>query len=104
MLQLLITPQEIIRIRLRRNLPRIRFLHKVLISLLLREADRILLALEVHVCALHEIGRGLPAHERILPSVAFGENVPVHTPLVTVPVTRLSRGFGGAVDAVFVSD
>ena len=35
MLQLLITPQKIIRVRLGHNLPRIWLLHKILISLLL---------------------------------------------------------------------
>jgi hypothetical protein len=30
---------------------------------------------------LHEVGRRLPAHERVLPSVAFREWVPVHEPV-----------------------
>jgi hypothetical protein len=56
MLQLLIAPQEIIGISLDRKLPHIRFLHKILIALLLRKGNRILPALEVDMCALHEIG------------------------------------------------
>ena len=31
--------------------------------------------------------------------MAFGEDVPVHAPLVGVPVTGLCGGFRGAVDA-----
>lgn len=62
MLQLLITPQKIIRIRLRDNLPPVRLLHKVFVSLFLCKLDGVLLTLEVEMCALHEIGRGLPAH------------------------------------------
>jgi hypothetical protein len=31
--------------------------------------------------AVHEVGRRLPAHERVLPSVALGEDVPVHQPV-----------------------
>lgn len=55
MLQLLIAPQEVVRIRLDRKLPLIRLLHKVLIALLLRKSDSFLPALEVDVCALHEV-------------------------------------------------
>ena len=57
MLQLLITPQEVVRIRLRDDLPAIRLLNKVFISLLLCESNGILLTLEVKVRALHEICR-----------------------------------------------
>ena len=99
MLQLLITPQKVIRISLRHNFPHIRLLHKILISLFLRKSDSILFALEVDVCALHEIGGRLPAHQRILPSVALREDVPVHAPVVAVPVAGLGRGFGFFVDS-----
>jgi hypothetical protein len=44
------------------------------------------------VCALHEIRRTLPAHERVLPSVALGQNIPIHAPLVADPVAGLSGG------------
>jgi len=98
MLQLLVTPQKVVRVRLREDLPAIRLLDKVFISLLLRKPDGVLLALEVEMCALHEIGRGLPAHQRILPSVALGENIPVHAPLVAVPVAGLSCCLGRTVD------
>jgi hypothetical protein len=54
------------------------------------------------MCALHEIGRGLPAHQRILPSMAFGEDVPVHAPVVAVPVAGLSCCLCRSVDAASV--
>jgi len=57
MLQLLIAPQKVISIRLRDDLPTVRLLDKVFISLLLCEPNRILLALEIQMCALHEISR-----------------------------------------------
>lgn len=36
--------------------------------------------------------------------MAFGEDVPVHAPMVAVPVTGLGGGFGGAVDAGILLD
>jgi hypothetical protein len=102
MLQLLIAPQKVIRIRLRNNLPTIRLLNKVFITLLLCKPDGVLLALEVQMCALHEISRGLPSHQRVLPSVAFGENIPVHAPVVPMPVTRLCCCLCWAIDSVLI--
>jgi hypothetical protein len=43
MFQLLVRPQEVIRICLRDKLPRIRLLHEILVSLLLRKSDRVFL-------------------------------------------------------------
>lgn len=77
---------------LRRDASLVRLLHEVLVALLVGEADRVFLRLEVQVRALHVVGRGLPAHQRVLPAVALGENVPVHAPAVRVPVARLSGG------------
>ena len=88
------------RIRLGHPLPLIRLLHKILVPLLIRKLNRVFFGVEVKVGALHEVARGLPAHERVLPAVAFGEDVPVHAPLVTVPVAGLLGGLRGAVDAV----
>jgi hypothetical protein len=45
----------------------------------------------------------LPAHERVLPSVALGQHIPVDAPLVTVPVAGLGGGLCGAVDAELLS-
>lgn len=102
MLQLLIAPQKVISIGLRDNFPTVRLLDKVFVSLLLRKPDSILLALEVQMCALHEISRGLPSHQRILPSVAFGKNIPVHAPLMTMPVAGLCCCLRWAVDPVLI--
>ena len=57
MLQLLVRPQEVIRIRLRDDLSRIWLLNEVLVALLLCESDSILLRLEIDVCSLHEVCR-----------------------------------------------
>jgi hypothetical protein len=51
------------------------------------------------VSALHDITGGLPAHERVLPSVTLSENIPIHSPMMTVPSTRLGRGLRGFVDS-----
>lgn len=90
---------ELRRICLRKESPLVRLLHKVLISLLLRESDCILLALKCHFGALHEVARGLPAHEGVLPSMTLLQNIPIHAPLVTMPVAGLCCRFGGFEDA-----
>jgi hypothetical protein len=69
---------EEVGVRLRDKLALIRLLHKVLVALLVGEVDGILLGLELDPVAVHEVSRRLPAHQRILPSVALGEHVPVH--------------------------
>lgn len=57
LLQLLRTVNELICISLRDNFPHVRFLHKVLISLLVGKVYGVFLAIEVQMCALHEVGR-----------------------------------------------
>lgn len=74
-------------------------LDKVFVALLLRKQNGVLLGLEVDVSALHDIAGGLPAHERIFPSVALSENIPIHSPMMTVPSARLGRGLRGFVDS-----
>jgi hypothetical protein len=54
------------------------------------------------VGSLHEITRRLPADQRVLPSVSLGENVPIHSPASTAPVTGLRSGLGFLVDAIVV--
>jgi hypothetical protein len=49
--------------------------------------------------ALHEVGGGLPAHQRVLPAVTLPEHVPVHAPFRAVPGAGLGGSFGGLVDA-----
>ena len=100
-LQLSRTPKEVIRIRLWYNLPRVGLLHEILISLLLCESNGVLLALERDVCALHEIGRRLPSHQRVFPSVSLGEDIPIHAPVLTVPFARLRCCLGRFVDSMY---
>lgn len=99
MLQLLIRPQEIVGIQFGRYLPLVRLLHEEFIPLLLCKPDGLLPRLEVDMCALHEVGRRLPAHQWILPTMSLCEYVPVHAPLVRVPVAGLCRCLGRSVDA-----
>ena len=63
------------------GLPLVGLLDKVLVALLFSKVDSVLLGLEIDAVAVHEVGRRLPAHERVLPSVALGEDVPVHQPV-----------------------
>jgi hypothetical protein len=91
--------QEVIRIRLRHDPPLLRFRHIPLIPLLFRERNRIFLAVEFDVGALHEVGGRLPAHQRVLPAVAFGEDVPVHAPGVGAPCSGLGGWFYWLVDS-----
>lgn len=62
---------KVIRIRLRYKFALCRLLYKILIPLLIRESDRILLAIEFQIRALYEIGRRLPPHQIVLPPMAF---------------------------------
>lgn len=99
-LQLVGRVEEVVRVGLGRDLAALGLLHEVLIALLVGEVDGILLGLEVELGALHHVGGRLPAHERVLPSVALGEDVPVHAPVVALPVAGLRGGLGLLVDAV----
>lgn len=99
MFDLLGLVHEVVGICLGNELALIGFLNKVFVSLLLRKQDGVLLGFEVDVSALHDIARGLPAHERVLPSVALSENIPIHSPMMTVPSTGLGRGLRGLVDS-----
>lgn len=100
LLQFLRVVHKLLRIRLGDDPPLIRLLHKVLVALLVRESDSVFLALEVEVGALHEVCAGLPPHERVLPAVALFENIPVHAPVVRVPVAGLCGRLRGLVDAM----
>lgn len=101
LLQLARAVHELGSVGLGHTLALVGLLHEVLVALLVRKVDRVLLGVEVEASALHGVGGRLPAHERVLPSVALGEDVPVDAPLVSVPVARLSGGLCGAVDAGF---
>jgi hypothetical protein len=49
---------------------------------------------------LHKITRGLPAHQRIFPSVSLAQDVPIHSPVMAAPLAGLCGRFGWLVDAV----
>lgn len=103
-LQLLRAVHKIVCVCFGHKLPRVRLLHKILIPLLLRKPDRIFFVLEAYMRALHEICRRLPAHQGILPPVAFAEDIPVHSPMVPMPVSGLCSGFGGPVDPILACE
>jgi len=99
LLQLAGAVSELRSVRLEHALSLVGLLHEVLVALLVGKVDRVLLSVEVQAGALHIVCAGLPAHERVLPSVTLGQHIPIDAPLVTVPVTRLGSGLCGAVDA-----
>lgn len=71
LLDLLRNVHELICVGLGHELPLVRLLHKVFVSLLTGEPNSILFALEVQVGTLHEIRAGLPTDQRVLPAVSF---------------------------------
>lgn len=99
LLELASRVEEVVGIGLGSEASRVGLLDEVLVALLLGKRNGILLGLEVHVGALHVVTRRLPAHQRVLPAVALGEDVPVHAPVVALPVTGLRSGFRLLVDA-----
>jgi hypothetical protein len=103
-LQFLIGPQEIVRVSLWNDFATVRFLDKVLVTLLFRKSDRIVLRFKIHMCALHEISRRLPSHQRIFPSMTLWQDIPVHTPVVSMPVSRLCCGFCWFINAIKILD
>lgn len=97
---------EVVGVRLGDDPPLIRLLHEILVPLLLRKLNGVLFRLEIKMGALEVIRRRLPAHERVLPPVALLQYIPVHAPLVPVPVAGLCGCLCGSVDpiiATFVS-
>ena len=86
MLQLLRAVQKVIGVCLGHDLPVIVLLHKVLIALFLSKVDGVFLTFEIDMRALEIICGGLPSHQWILPPVASLKNVPVHPPVVPVPI------------------
>ena len=88
---------KVVRIRLGREFPLVMLLHEIFIPLLHSKMDRILFTPEVQMGPLHEIRRRLPSHQGVLPPVAFEHDVPIHAPVVAVPVAGLGCCFRGAV-------
>ena len=71
MFKLLRLVHEVVGVRLWNELALVRLLNIVFVALLLGEENRILLGLEVQVSTLHTISRGLPANERVFPSMTL---------------------------------
>lgn len=91
---------KVVRVRLRGESASLGLLDEVLVSLLFGEPDGIILRVEEYPGPLHHIARGLPANEWILPTMALGQYIPVHTPVVTLPFSGLRCGLGLLVDPV----
>lgn len=94
MLELAGAVEEVVGVSLGGELPGVRLLHEELVALLLSKVNGILLGLEAEMCALHVVTRRLPSHQRVLPAVALGKNIPVHAPIVAPPGSRLRGGLG----------
>lgn len=99
LLELASRVEEVISIGLGAEAASVGLLDEVFVALLLGKLNGILLGVEVHVGALHVVSRRLPAHQRVLPTVALGEDIPVHAPVVALPVAGLRGGFRLLVDA-----
>ena len=93
---------EVVRIRFRNNPSLVRLLHKILVSLLLSKVYGIVPRCKVQVRALQVVRGRLPSHQRILPSVSLLQYVPVHAPVMTVPISRLRGCLGRPVYSVAV--
>lgn len=102
MSELLGLVDEVVGIGLGHEAALVRLLDKVLVTLLLGKSDGVFLRLELQVGALHAIGRRLPAHEGVLPTVTPLQDIPIHAPVVLVPGTGLCCGLGRTVDTVRV--
>lgn len=91
---------KVVRVGLGNESALIWLLDEELVSLLLGEHNGIFLRLEVDIGTLHTIGGRLPANERVLPSVTLLQNIPIHAPVVGVPVSRLRCRLRWAIDPV----
>lgn len=90
---------EVVCVRLGHEPTLIWLLNEVFVSLLLRKPDGLVLCPEVDMGALHAIRRRLPANEGVLPSVSSLQNIPIHSPEVAVPGSRLCSRLRGTVDS-----
>ena len=101
-LELLRAMHEVVRIRLRNYSSLVRLLDKVLVSLLLSKVYGIVSRCKIQVRSLQVVRRRLPSHQRILPSVSLLQYVPIHAPVMTMPVSRLRGCFSRPVYSVAV--
>lgn len=84
--------EEVVGVSLGGELAGVGLLHEELVALLLSKVNSILLSLEAEMCALHVVARRLPSHQRVLPAVTLGKNIPVHAPIMTPPSSGLCGG------------
>lgn len=94
MLELAGAKKEVVGVSLGGEFAGVGLLHEELVALLLSKVNGILLGLEAEMCALHVITRRLPPHQRVLPAMTLGKYIPVHTPIVAPPGSRLRGGLG----------
>lgn len=89
LLELLWAMHKVVRIGFGNKPSLIWFLHKVFVSLLLGKVNGVVSRCKIQVCSLQIVGRRLPSHQRVLPSMSLLQYVPIHTPVMTMPVSRL---------------
>lgn len=82
---------EIVGIGLGDSFSLIRLLDKIFIPLLLRESYSILFCHEIEMRALQRVPGSLPPHQRMFPSMTLLQNVPIHSPMMGMPRSRLRR-------------
>lgn len=92
--------REVVRVGLRNEPAVIRLLHEVFIALLLSKLNGIVPGLELQMGTLHAICRRLPPHKWVLPPMTPLQNIPIHSPVVAVPVSGLCSRLRGAIDSV----
>lgn len=102
MLELAGAVEKVVGVGLGGELASVGLLDKVLVALLVGKVDGVLLGLEAEVGALHKVGGRLPSHQRVLPAVALGEDIPVHAPVVSSPGSGLCGGLGLLEYSVFI--
>lgn len=95
--------QKIVRIGFGNEPSLVGLLHKVFVSLLLSKVNGVIPRCKVQVCSLQIVGRGLPSHQRILPSMSLLQYVPIHPPVMTMPVSRLRSCLCGPVYSMSIN-
>ena len=93
---------EVVRIRFRNHSSLVRLLHKIFVSLFLSKVNGIVSRYKVQVRSLQVVRRRLPSHQRILPPVSLLQYVPIHAPVMTMPISRLRGCLSRPVDSVAV--
>ena len=85
--------QKIIRIGFGNKPSLVGLLYKIFVPLLLSKVNGIFSGCKIQVCSLQVVCRWLPSHQRVFPSVSLLQYVPVHTPVVPMPISWLRSCF-----------